>query len=107
MTPPTNGAVAPPYLSVPGITDPELQTIPELASFQALNAGERLIKPYQIRVRQPKFPWLVMLLLLIVVPLPVTGILFAYMKDAVYRQASPIFDQPSDSELRGGFGKVA
>lgn len=63
-----NGAGIPPYLQVPSITDPKLKEIPPLERFQVLNAGERLIKSYQIRVRRPKFPWAAALPSLIIFP---------------------------------------
>jgi hypothetical protein len=53
------------YLPVTSITDPKLRTIPPLASFQSLEPGEQALKSYQIRVRRPKFPWLLVLFVLL------------------------------------------
>jgi hypothetical protein len=49
----------PPYLAIPTITDPNHAEIPPLDRFQVLHSGEELVKNYQIRVRRPKFPWIV------------------------------------------------
>jgi hypothetical protein len=56
-----NSAV-PPYLAIPTITDPKLAEIPPVDRFQVLHPGEALVKSYQIRVRRPKFPWILMII---------------------------------------------
>jgi hypothetical protein len=56
----------PAYLPVSGITDPKLRSIPSLDSFQVLEGGEQSVKSYQMRLRRPKYPWLLLLLVLVI-----------------------------------------
>jgi hypothetical protein len=86
----------PPYLRVPDITNPRLQEVPPLESFQGLDAGERVVKSYQIRVRKPKLPLLGLLFLALVVTLPAA----ALWQEFTYDQArSRAYDRAEKRKL--------
>lgn len=88
---PTATAPIPPYLAVASITDPNLRAVPPLDSFQALEPGEQAVKSYQIRFRRPKFPWLLLLLVLIIAAPVLTFLTEFYEWEAgreIYRRES-------------------
>jgi len=60
----------PPYVSIVSIQDPALADVPAIERFQELQQGERVVKDYHIRIRKPKFPWLVFLVGLVLYILP-------------------------------------
>lgn len=62
--------VIPPYVGIEGIEEPVLSSIPDLSLFQQLADGESVKRGYDIRVRKPKFPWLLFWVTLITVVMP-------------------------------------
>ena len=60
----------PPYVVIEDIEKPDISSIPDLALFQQLADGETVERSYDIRVRKPKFPWLIFWLTVVSVVIP-------------------------------------
>lgn len=67
------------YTAIEDIEDPGISSVPDLSLFQQLADGETVKRSYDIRVRKPKFPWLIFVVTFITVLAPIViGVWYAY-----------------------------